>query len=211
MGGTKNVDWSKVRGTNADLLVLDRDENTRAMAAQSPIPWIATHVTSVEDVERELRVLHDHLAQSELPAIAQRWQCVRETLAQESRERDWLELPGVIEWVRRPGPTVDRFLYLIWKDPWKAVGHGTFIASMFDLLGFGTRMICPKEKYADIRLQDVDPGRTLLLFSSEPYPFRERRDIIQDLSFPAAIVDGERFGWFGLRALRFLEELVCLR
>ena len=207
VGGTRDVEWSKVAAVNADLLVLDRAENTCEMAEQSTIPWVATCVTSVDDVERELGVLHGRVGPSGLPSIAERWGRVRVRLARESSRPDLAELPGVIEWVQRPRDPVDRFLYLIWKDPWKAVGNGTFIGSMFDLLGFGPRMIRPGAKYPDIRLEDLDPERTLLLFSSEPYPFHEQTDFIAKLPFSSAIVDGERFGWFGWRALRFLEGL----
>ena len=45
--------------------------------------------------------------------------------------------------------------------------------------------------------------------SSEPYPFHKRKDklALDELGAGSAIVDGERFGWFGLRSLEFLEGL----
>lgn len=209
VGGTKRVDWTKVTQLVPDLLVLDREENPRSLADQSPVAWIATHVTSVWDVDGELRSLHGHLAQPGLLALANRWRRICERLTGESKTPDWLELPGVTEWIRKPGPAVDRFLYVIWKDPWKAAGARTFISSVFDLLGYGPRRLQLEEKYPDIRLQDLDPARTLLLFSSEPYPFHRRRNVIEALPFPSAVVDGKKFSWFGVRTLRFLEQ--CAR
>lgn len=50
-------------------------------------------------------------------------------------------------------------------------------------------------------------SETLLLFSSEPYPFLRKKDVLNPLFAPYAFVDGERFSWFGMRSLRFLEEL----
>ena len=206
VGGTKDISWSKVAELKADLLVLDKEENPRFMAEQSPVPWIATHVTSVWDVEKNLQVIHERLLRPELVAMGKRWRDVCERLTRESRNPSWLKLPGVIEWVRQPRVDVDRFLYIIWKDPWTAVDLSTFIGSVFSLLGFGSRMSRLNEKYARIRLEDFDPIRTLLLFGSEPYPFDKRKEVIEELPHPSAIVDGECFSWFGVRTLRFLEE-----
>ena len=206
VGGTKQVEWGKVAELDADLLVLDREENPRSVAEQSPVPWIATHVTSVWDVDTELHRLNEHFAQPEISATADRWRRLGERFSTGPRNPDWLELPGVIEWVRKPSAEVDRFLYLIWRDPWMAVGYETFIGSMLGLLGFGERMAPLSGRYPTISLENFDPERTLLLFSSEPYPFHRRRHIIQTLPFSSAIVDGESYSWFGLRALRFLQE-----
>jgi len=57
VGGTKSIDWDKVGALNADLLLLDREENTRSMSVESPIEVFATHVTSVDDLAPELERL----------------------------------------------------------------------------------------------------------------------------------------------------------
>ena len=207
VGGTRQIQWAKLDELEPDLLVLDREENPRWMAAQSPVPWVATHVTSVWDVEQDLHRLNDHLSQPGLLALAKRWRQVCQRLTDDSASPDWLDLPGVIEWLRPPAQGVSRFLYLIWKNPWMAASPDTFIGSMFELLGFGSRMCRLDEKYATIRLEDHDPSDTLLLFASEPYPFARCREDIQELPFASALVDGESYSWFGLRALRFLESI----
>ncbi|GAG15687.1 unnamed protein product, partial [marine sediment metagenome] len=81
MGGTREVEWAKVTKLKPDLLVLDREENPRILSEQSPVPWIATHVNSVWDVENELRRLHGCISRSGLPAMAYRWRQVCEGLA----------------------------------------------------------------------------------------------------------------------------------
>ena len=77
---------------------------------------------------------------------------------------------------------------------------------MFRLLGYADRMPGFEQRYPTARLDRFDPARTLLLFASEPYPFAKRPEVLADLPFPSAVVNGECFGWFGSRALRFLEE-----
>lgn len=83
------------------------------------------------------------------------------------------------------------------------VSRSTFIGSMFELLGVGLDE--GAEKYPLVSLADLDPSRTLLLFSSEPYPFLRLRPE-EAAPFAHAFVDGEAFSWFGLRALRFLQH-----
>jgi ABC-type Fe3+-hydroxamate transport system substrate-binding protein len=207
VGGTKEVDWSKVSALNADLLVLDREENPHSMADESPVPWIATHITSIDDVEAELSRLGEVLSNELLASMAERWRSVCESHRSRLRAREWLELPGVLAWIRQPTASTDHFVYLIWKDPWMAVGPGTFIASMFDLLGYGLRMLPLDAKYPTFRREDFDPTRTLLLFSSEPFPFDEHKKEIARLPHAAAIIDGKSYAWFGVRSLRFLEAL----
>ncbi|HUU84769.1 MAG TPA: helical backbone metal receptor [Phycisphaerae bacterium] len=205
VGGTKRIQWPKLEEVRPDLLVLDREENALQMADRSPVPWVATHVTSVKDVPENLRKLSERLERPELLALGERWRTVCERITAESPKPGWLDLPGVIEWLRPAGPQVDQFLYLIWMEPWMAVGCDTFIGSMFELLGFGSRMCRLDEKYPTIRLEDYDPTRTLLLFSSEPYPFGRRRQALEELPFASALVNGESYSWYGIRALRFLE------
>jgi hypothetical protein len=208
VGGTKEVDWEKVRELKPDRVVLDEEENPRRMAEECPIPWMATHITSVDDVDSELRRLGEALANRGLDAMADRWRRVCQTYRADRRTPEWRDLPGVLEWIRQPTASTDHFVYLIWKDPWMAVGPGTFIASMFDLLGYGPRMLPLDARYPTIRLEDFDPTRTLLLFSSEPFPFDAHKDEIARLPHAAAIIDGESYAWFGVRSLRFLEELI---
>ena len=206
VGGTKDTDLAKVAKLAPDLIVLDREENSRAVAEQTVVPVIATHVTSVHDVAAELNRLSERLSQPELAALAQRWRRVSRLFAAHPSQTDWHDLPGVLEWIRPPGPEVDQFIYLIWKDPWMAVGPETFIGSMLALLGFGSRMVSPGERYPKVRLEDLDQVRTLLLFSTEPYRFAAHKSAIEALPFASALIDDQCFGWFGLRALRFLEE-----
>jgi hypothetical protein len=56
-------------------------------------------------------------------------------------------------------------------------------------------------------LDDFDRDSTLFLFSSEPYPFARKQSLIRDLEVSAAIVDGERYGWYGIKSLEFLSEV----
>src|SRR3954462_7806167 len=61
VGGTKDVNWQRVQLLNADLLILDREENPKWMAEQAPLPVLDTHVQSVDQLPRELERLGQYL------------------------------------------------------------------------------------------------------------------------------------------------------
>ena len=213
VGGTKTIDWRKVRALEPDLLLLDREENPRAMAEESPVEVFATHVTTVTDLPLELERLAVRLGTAALRDVAARW--YRVATSSECSLSAWHDLPGVIEWLRPPASqAVGSFAYLIWRDPWMAIGPGTFIASMLAAVGLPLAHMFPREAgEGNPRYPVIDPATlpidTVLLASSEPYPFHRKREALLDLGRPGAIVDGESFSWFGVRSLSFLEGVAA--
>ena len=212
VGGTKDIDWHKVHSLAPDLLLLDREENTQAMAEESPVEVFTTHVTGVTDLAPELERLATHLDEPSLGEVAVRWSRVEQTRAPLTR---WQDLPGVLEWISAPAEqAIGPFAYLIWRDPWMAIGPGTFIASMLEAVGLPPGMRFPREPLAgNPRYPIIDPSSlprdAVLLASSEPYPFHRKRESLLALDRPVAIVDGEGFSWFGVRSLAFLEGVAA--
>lgn len=203
VGGTKEVDWRKVEALDPDLVVLDREENRKEILDKLPAPAHLTHVTSVKDVQTELIRLAETLENSKLFDLADQWQRV----LPEKQSRARLQaLPGVIQWIREPTPACHQLLYLIWKSPWMTLSRDTFVGSVLETLGYGTYLPAFDTLYPTISLDEFEPSRTLLLFPTEPYPFDQHLEIAEATGFPAAIVDGEKFSWFGLRTLLFLRK-----
>ena len=208
VGGTKQVRWSEIERLQPDLLVLDREENTLEIAERSPFPIFSTRVLSVRDAAVECERLAERVESERLRELAARWMSVA---AAEPRKRDVSQLPGVLDWIRKPTGSIEKLIYLIWKDPWMAVSAETFIGSVIRTLGFGWALPSLEGgRYPTVRLEDFDPATTLLMLSSEPYRFERRVEEMRASPFASALVDGELYSWFGLRSLRFLEtELGC--
>lgn len=61
VGGTKDIQWEKVKELNASLLILDREENPVHFAEDSPIPFWASHITDITDVGHALESLAEAL------------------------------------------------------------------------------------------------------------------------------------------------------
>jgi hypothetical protein len=198
VGGTKNIDWEKVKALNADILLLDKEENPKFFAEESPIPFLAIHVTDIHSCIQSLLQMSVSLHAPILADYAHRWEVLK------SQE---VPLDRFVDWVRPPEqgfqgkPAIE---YIIWKDPIMAVSRNTFIGSLLELLGYSL----PLHETRYPRLPDeLDAGK-IYLFSSEPYPFASHKDWIVSNNIASGLVDGESFSWFGIRSLRFLEKML---
>lgn len=205
LGGTKDLDLEKLAQINPDLLLLDQEENPKWLSEKSPCAWHATHVSSAFDLPRELQALSEKIKSPPLALFGQQWAHVmQKPLPAWTASRP---LPGVLEWGRSPESEIEKVVYMIWKKPWMAVSRSTFIGSVLEFCGFGPLMIDFDSKYPTVDLQQFDPKKTLLLFSSEPFPFLKQKAILhQEWSGAYAFVDGECYSWFGVRALEFLKS-----
>ena len=206
VGGTKDWNWPAIKSLNPDYLILDKEENPKQMAEQTEIPYLATHIKSIHDMPAGLRYLGKHLNSSLLKKYANDWEQVLKTPSKS------LGLPsdkslGIVSWGRRPVGAIKKIIYLIWKNPWMAVSSDTFIGSMLEHHGLGGYIQKYPEKYPVINLEaEADKESTLLIFSTEPYPFLKKQQGLAELGFPFAFIDGENLSWFGNRSLRFLQN-----
>lgn len=206
VGGTKDWDLDRIRELKPDLLILDKEENPKFMAEQDEFPFLATHVESISGVVGALAQLCYRLRNPELGVLATRWDQIA-TWKGLSRWTPGDGLPGLVEWGREPRGPVRSIIYVIWRGPWMTVSKQTFIGSVLDKCGVGVYMRDFNEKYPEFDLSTYPSAETLLLFSSEPYPFLRKKSVLNPVMNPYAFVDGECFSWFGVRSLNFLEKL----
>lgn len=212
VGGTKNWNFKKIKELAPDYIILDKEENPEFMGEQSQIPNIVTHIESLIDVEQALKFIAQKINSQDLLNISSEWEKTIHTLEQRPLTFT-LNHPGILEWGKKPEQKIKKIIYIIWKDPWMAVSKNTFIGSVLEISGFKNLLSDYKAKYPTLDLSsefglEVDKETTLLLFSSEPYPFLKRREGLMELGFPYAFVDGESFSWFGTRSLKFLKKMI---
>ena len=209
VGGTKDLDLEKLKSLSPDLLLLDREENLPWMKEEAPCAVHVFHAESVQAMATEMNKLAQRFEgepAENLKMMGRRWKKVFEA---PSLVWNWDQIRG--EEVRRgKHGEWDQILYLIWKNPWMSVSKETFIASVFSKLGAEFFWPAFNEKYPKIELENFDPKKTLLLLSSEPFPFRQKWPELEALPHSQVLVDGEIFSWFGIRTLRFLEESLGL-
>ena len=186
VGGTKNVDVERTLALRPDLVIASREENVREPVealAEAGVPVALTDIATVDgalDTLAELARLLGRAAEG-----ARRVAEIRDAFA---------ALPRPAE---RP-----RVLYLIWRDPWMAVGGDTYIADVLARGGFqnATGDAARYPSLTDAELAALRPDAVLL--SSEPYPFGGAHVAEARALVPGArveLVDGEAFSWYGPR------------
>jgi len=207
-GGTKNPHFAKINALQPDLVIVDREENNQDVQDKIYCPLHVTHVRGLGDMVAENQKLAQCFSEKVRATgleQAQQWRHVLEK--NPSRPLD--QIPGVIQWWRRPQSNVRKIYYVIWKNPWMGIAPQTFIGSVFDQLGYGDLLPQFKEPYPTLELKDLRGSESLLLFSSEPFPFlKHREELLETFPNPMAFVDGESFSWFGVRSLRFLQNVL---
>ena len=207
VGGTKSVNWKTCESLKPDLVVLDREENTVEIAESCPFPWIATHITSLDSVASELGKIALRVESEELRRLAAGWQDI--SASPPFDFQNWDQLPGLISLFGDQEPATSRVEYIIWRDPWMAIGTNTFIHSVLQKVGLHELLANHSERYPELHQHDMQHADTFYLFSSEPFPFARYTDELRQMGIRGALVDGEFYSWFGVRSYRFLKQ--CLR
>jgi ABC-type Fe3+-hydroxamate transport system substrate-binding protein len=183
VGGTKNCDIARIENLRPDLIIGNKEENDQLtieqLQANYPV-WMSDIIT-LEDALQMIQEI------AEITNTSARGVALLNTI-----KRAFQAVPDF------GGQSV---LYLIWKNPWMAVGSETFINSMLNIIGL--QNVITETRYPVLESDQLDELTPVLVFlSSEPYPFREKHiDEIKSV-FPDAdvkLIDGEMFSWYGSR------------
>jgi len=197
VGGTKDPDLDAIEALAPDLVILERDENPKAVAealTERGLPWIALEVKTVRDC---LTALH-HLG---LAVGAEDQAAARRA-----------SLQALLPKRPRKGP---RTLTLIWRDPWVAAGPDTYVA---DLAREGGLTPVGPDRYPRLTEEDLialDPA--LVLLPTEPYRFNTRHAAELRRLLPKArveILDGQAMTWYLSRTeegLSLLRQILLTR
>lgn len=201
VGGTKDVSWDLVVDLKPDLVLLDQEENPLEMAEDCPLPYLATHVSSLMTLQQELVRLGEYFENAALMEMSVE---ALDIVEAPPLKWDFQKIPGFLEWVRPPSRSYEEVLYLIWKKPWMSVTRETYIGSLLEKLGARLVPFPEGEKYPVIAEEDLK--QAFPLFSSEPFPFQKKVGELRALDLDGAIVNGESYSWFGVRSLEFLKQ-----
>lgn len=184
VGGTKEVDFARIRALEPDLIIGEKEENTPEMIAELE-RICPVYVTDVRDIDSALRTILD------LGTIVG-----LNKAATGIATRVTKSLEGI-----QPLPRPVSCLYMIWKNPWMAAGADTFIDSVLKKCGFDNLALAFSGRYPVLDEEIFQLKKPeIVLLSSEPFPFKDVH--ITDLQkiLPQSrivLVDGEMFSWYG--------------
>jgi ABC-type Fe3+-hydroxamate transport system substrate-binding protein len=187
VGGTKNVALEKVKALQPDLILANKEENTKEqiekLAAHFPV-W----VTDVSNLTAALEMIE---VVGRLTGKEEKATFLKTHIAQEFDDLKSFKTNKAL-----------RTCYFIWKDPYLTVGGDTFIHDMLQYAGFDN-IFAALSRYPEITLEAIrDADCELLLLSSEPYPFNDKHIALLQPQLPSTkilLVDGEFFSWYGSR------------
>ncbi len=192
VGGTKQVRIEKVQALCPDLVLANKEENTREDVEQIE-RFAPVYVTDVRTLEEALGMMRTVGRLTGTCGRAQELVC--------EITKSFSALPTY--------PPL-RVLYLIWRNPFMTVGGDTFIHDILQRAGLvnvaGQQTRYPVIKPEQMRRWEPE----VVLLSNEPYPFAEKhlpeiRAILPQT--PVFFVDGELFSWYGSR-LRFTPSYI---
>jgi len=180
VGGTKKVSLEKAMELCPDLIIANKEENTKsdieALEKIAPV-WISD-VNTLEDAKEMI---------TQIGVI---------TAKQEASLQLLLGISNAFAALRKAGRSV---LYFIWKDPNYVAGKNTFIDAMLSEAGYDNA--CTKERYPSLdELGELQPE--MIFLSTEPFPFKDGHVEEFKQRFPHSnvmLVDGEMFSWYGSR------------
>jgi len=198
VGGTKNVNIDKIISLQPDIIIGNKEENTKEdiekLAALFPV-WIS----DINSVSESLQMIEQV---SEMLDCKQIGKGILDKIENALTRRMQIQQQNSV-------------LYLIWKKPWMSINKNTYI---FDLLmHFGLQPIefNSTERYPKLSeemLAALNPS--LILLSSEPFPFKQKDiETLQRIVPHAKVlfIDGESCSWYGsflLKSIAYLNTYI---
>lgn len=190
IGGTKRIMLDKIRELQPDLIIAEKEENTKEIVEtlEKEFPVFVAEVQNVSEVYRLI---------SDLGTVMDR--VIEAKNLQTAIQTGFESLPT------NHG---NRVAYVIWKNPYMVVGNHTYIHSLLEKMGFVNAFSGYEGRYPVVTEEDFQNAKLdYLLLASEPFPFKEEHKTEFSEFIPnveKVIIDGEMF-WYGPRMIDTVE------
>lgn len=190
VGGTKNIKIDKIRALKPDLILCNKEENTKDIVEKCR-KIAVTHVSDIYTITDTLALINQY---GKLFSCEEK--AAEIILKIEQKKDSFLNFISSKKKIKS--------IYFIWKNPWMIAANNTFINHLLQLNKFDNAFK-NLERYPEIDLTLKDNDIDLVLLSSEPYPFKEKDLIELKKDFNKSkiiLVDGEFFSWYGTRLIK---------
>ena len=187
IGGTKNINITKIKSLNPDLIIANKEENVEAQI-KTLAEEFSILLTDVDDLAGALDMIKN---------IGQ----LTNRIAKSNNLINIIE--NTFGQILLPTNKINT-AYLIWKNPYMTVGGDTYINDMLNHCGL-QNIFSNKKRYPEVEIDEIKSlNCKLLLLSTEPYPFKQQHIEELKIELPNTLiilVDGEMFSWYGSRLL----------
>jgi ABC-type Fe3+-hydroxamate transport system substrate-binding protein len=189
IGGTKDLDIKKIESLQPDLIIGNKEENTKEQIEflRGLYPVWLSDVNSLDDAIDMIKSI------GKLCNIVSASEAMAKSIS--------TNFDSIVPFQQVNNKTV----YFIWKDPYIVVANDTFIHDMITKMGL-ENCFAHQSRYPEISIEyckKLEPDYILL--STEPYSFKEKHLSEFKIHFPKSkvmLVDGELFSWYGSRLLK---------
>ena len=201
VGGTKTVKFDKIKALQPDVIICNKEENTKEivdeLAKICPV-WV-TNIVSIED---NMQMIQDFGQLFNKRIEAQKW-IDKISFAYQNFQQFIKDKP------------IKKAAYFIWANPYMVAGNQTFINELLQINHFQNIYANKESRYPEVELKKIrlegDPDYVFL--SSEPFPFTDEHAFeIGRCTHHAktVFVDGELFSWYGSRLLKAFDYFKLL-
>jgi len=187
VGGTKTVNFDKIKELQPDLIIANKEENTQS---------------EIEELQKSYTVYI-----SDIFSLEDNYQMMIDIGVMTNKEVETKKIISNIkanfEGLKQLNKKV---LYLIWRVPFMVAGKNTFINHILNKCGFINGVEDEGSRYDEINSEDIKSLNLDYIFlSSEPYPFKQKHisELQQFTNAKVILVDGEMFSWYGSRLAKF--------
>jgi ABC-type Fe3+-hydroxamate transport system substrate-binding protein len=194
VGGTKDADVAGILALEPDLVLANREENTRRTVERLEAAGLTVWVTYPRTVREGAALLRALAALGAGPeAVAAVVEPVEAAVDEAERARPARRVPVFCP---------------IWRNPWMSVGHDTYAHSLIELCG-GANVFADRtgRRYPIVTEPEIEAAAPeVILLPDEPYAFGPREvEELGRLAVPAARagrihrIDGTWVSWYGPR------------
>jgi ABC-type Fe3+-hydroxamate transport system substrate-binding protein len=192
IGGTKNIHHDKIARLKPDLIIANKEENTK------------------EDIQKLQE--HFQVYTSDIFTVKESFKMMEDLGLLLNKQNDALSLIQAIKtsFESLNQATHKTVAYLIWQNPYMLAGKHTFIQSMLEIAGFSNILKSDESRYPEVAVEELRKLNSDFIFlSSEPFPFKQKHlsEIENQTQIKTVLVDGEMFSWYGSRMLKFSDYI----
>lgn len=189
VGGTKTVNIEKIRSLQPGLIIANKEENVKEQIEilQQIAPVWVSNVNNLDDALQMIQRIGKMVDKAD--KVDELIKLIKESFED-------IATPFTVSTHQLSAA------YLIWKEPYMTVGGNTFINDMMQRAGFNN-VFSHLRRYPKITTKELASSDcTVVLLSSEPYPFRQKhaaelQSILPDKK--VILADGKMFSWYGSR------------
>lgn len=200
VGGTKQVNFQKIKDLKPDIIFCNKEENTKQMVSDLEKITLV-HVSDISTIDETLELIDQY---GKIFEISEKANSIIQNISFLASDfKNYIN-----------EKSLRRVAYFIWKKPWMVAGNNTIINHLLQLNKL-ENVFGKVDRYPEVDIKDLETKNLDYIFlSSEPYPFKEKHikefnNILPKITIK--IVNGEYFSWYGTRLIEAFNYFKDLR